>query len=126
MTLKNKTMTEQELKARIEPLGKRTRYELIRALYIWVSYGVKVQFSHLFSKKGMCVFNRLCEEFPPQFTEEDEKKKEKLMKNANIAVTIGTLCRKLQNFVENYKVSPLLPTKKVEKRKPLFPPYPLL
>ena len=89
-------MTEQELKARIEPLGKRTRYELVRALYIWVSYGVKVQFSGTFSKTGMRIYEGLCGQFTPLFTEMDEEEREKLKKNTKIPFTFEQTCRKLQ------------------------------
>lgn len=96
-------MNQTELEARLAPLGKRSRYELIRALYIWVSYGVQVQFSKTFSKMGMRIFAGLCNEFPPMFKEEDEQSVKRLTKNANISFTIEALCRILQNIAENCK-----------------------
>lgn len=96
-------MNQKELEARLAPLGKRSQYELIRALYIWVSYGVQVQFSGTFSKMGMRIFAGLCNEFPPMFKEEDEQRVKRLTKSANISFTIEALCRILQNIAENCK-----------------------
>lgn len=116
-------MTEEELRARIAPLGKRSQYELVRALYVWISYGVKVEFSRCFGERGKREFHVLTTKLVPVYRERDPKEVKRLMKNAKCSVNLSELvetCRKLSVLVETCSSGN---KEKAEKEKAL-PPTP--